>query len=108
MRYHAEQEHVEPLAYVLMPDHVHWLFVLREPLSLSQLMASVKGYSAKQIKRLLDKSDENAVWQPGYHDHAVRQDEDLHAMARYVVANPIRAGLVQNVGDYPHWDAVWL
>ncbi|MFV3290267.1 transposase, partial [Pseudomonas sp. NY11955] len=29
-------------------------------------------------------------------------------VARYIVANPIRAGLVSRVGDYPHWDAVWL
>ncbi|HEU0187502.1 MAG TPA: transposase [Gallionellaceae bacterium] len=108
IRYHAEQGHVEPLAYVLMPDHLHWMFVLREPLSLPKLMASVKGYSARQINRLMAESDDSAVWQPGYHDHAVRQDEDLRAMARYVIANPIRAGLVKCVGDYPYWDAVWL
>ena len=35
-------------------------------------------------------------------------DEDLVAVARYIVANPVRAGLVKNVRDYPHWDAVWL
>jgi hypothetical protein len=29
-------------------------------------------------------------------------------LARYVVANPVRAGLVQRVGQYPHWDAIWL
>lgn len=108
MRYHAGQGHIEPLAYVLMPDHMHWLFVLQEPLSLSKLMASVKGYSAKQINRRLAECDGKTVWQPGYHDHAVRQDEDLRSMARYVIANPIRAGLVKDIGDYPHWDAVWL
>jgi hypothetical protein len=29
-------------------------------------------------------------------------------MARYVVANPLRAGLVKRLGDYPLWDAIWL
>jgi hypothetical protein len=29
-------------------------------------------------------------------------------LARYIVANPLRAGLVEHLGDYPHWDAVWL
>jgi len=29
-------------------------------------------------------------------------------VARYIVANPIRAGLVDNIGQYPYWDAVWL
>ncbi|MBB5859537.1 hypothetical protein GGR69_001194 [Xanthomonas arboricola] len=29
-------------------------------------------------------------------------------MARYLIANPLRAGLVARVGDYPFWDAIWL
>ena len=29
-------------------------------------------------------------------------------LARYVVANPLRAGLVEKLGDYPLWDAVWV
>jgi len=28
--------------------------------------------------------------------------------ALYIVANPLRAGLVERLGDCPHWDAVWL
>ena len=28
--------------------------------------------------------------------------------ARYVVTNPVRAGLVDNIMEYPHWDAVWM
>jgi hypothetical protein len=35
-------------------------------------------------------------------------EEDLAQIARYVVLNPVRAGLVRRVGDYPHWDAAWL
>ncbi|MGB7814803.1 MAG: hypothetical protein WBL28_00460 [Methylotenera sp.] len=48
------------------------------------------------------------IWQPGFYDHAIRKDEDIVAIARYIIANPIRAGLVKRVGDHPHWDAVWL
>jgi hypothetical protein len=28
--------------------------------------------------------------------------------ARYIVANPLRAGLTRRLGDYPLWDAIWL
>jgi hypothetical protein len=38
----------------------------------------------------------------------LRSDDDLQDMARYVVANPLRAGLVARIGDYPFWNAVWL
>ena len=48
------------------------------------------------------------VWQRGYHDHAVRREEDIKSLARYVIANPVRAGLSYSVGSYPHWDAAWL
>ena len=43
-----------------------------------------------------------------FHDHALRANEDLRQAARYVIANPIRAGLVRRVGDYPFWNAIWV
>ncbi|MNN82247.1 hypothetical protein D3C81_1991650 [compost metagenome] len=49
-----------------------------------------------------------SLWQQGYHDRALRRDEDLVKLARYVVANPLRAGLVEKLGDYPLWDAIWV
>jgi len=38
----------------------------------------------------------------------LRLDEKIIEVARYIVANPLRAGLVNCLGDYSHWDAVWL
>jgi REP element-mobilizing transposase RayT len=88
------------VAFVVMPDHLHWLMQLGEGATLSQVVRGVKSLTSHRLGY--------AVWQRGYHDHAVRHDEDLKAMSRYVIANPIRAGLVSSVGDYPHWDAVWI
>ncbi|WP_077231309.1 REP-associated tyrosine transposase [Methyloversatilis thermotolerans] len=88
------------LAYVLMPDHLHWLMVLGENRSLSRVVQSVKASSARKVG--------TALWQRGFHDRAVRKENDLLHMARYVVANPLRKGLVDHVGGYSHWDAVWL
>lgn len=48
------------------------------------------------------------VWQEAYHNHSVRGEEDLRALGRYVIGNPVRVGLVERVGDYPLWDAIWL
>jgi REP element-mobilizing transposase RayT len=88
------------VAFVVMPDHLHWLMQLGEVATLSQVVRGVKSLTSHRLGY--------PVWQRGYHDHAVRRDEDLKAMSRYVIANPIRAGLVSSVGDYPHWDAVWV
>lgn len=89
----------ETLCYVVMPDHLHWLMVLHEG-TLPEALRLLKGRSAHAIGQ--------AIWQPNYHDHAVREDEDLRQMARYIIANPLRAGLVKRLGDYALWDAVWL
>jgi hypothetical protein len=48
------------------------------------------------------------LWQDGFHDHGIRREEDLRKVARYIVGNPLRAGLVDNILNYPYWDAVWL
>ncbi len=88
------------LAFVVMPDHCHWL-LSPQSRSLSAVVGRVKARCAKAI-------GQGPLWQPGFHDHAARQEEDLQAMARYIVANPLRAGLVTRVADYPLWDAAWL
>ncbi|PXX42572.1 REP-associated tyrosine transposase [Undibacterium pigrum] len=93
------------LAFVIMPDHLHWLFTLGEASDLSAVMKHVKGQSSRLISPLFGL---NGIWQNGFHDHAARADEDIQDMARYVVANPLRAGLVQKLGDYPLWDAIYL
>jgi len=110
MRTEMERGRVDSLCYVIMPDHLHWMFALCEGASLGRVMHAVKGYSAREINRRLGRTGPEAlaVWQDGYHDHALRREEDLRAVARYVVSNPIRAGLVESLAIYPLWDAVWV
>ncbi|MDD5330496.1 MAG: transposase [Sulfuricella sp.] len=109
MRHHTEQGNVESLAFVVMPDHFHWLLGLGDAMPLSKVVGLVKSYSARSIRhRLADKSHNEPIWQEGYHDHALREEEDIQGIARYIVANPLRAGLTGKVGDYPLWDAIWL
>ena len=93
------------MAWVVMPDHLHWLFQLKEG-TLARTIGSTKSRSALAINRATN--NQGALWQSGYHDRAVRDGEDLRNIARYIVANPLRAGLVNNIGDYPLWDASWL
>jgi REP element-mobilizing transposase RayT len=105
LRAEHEAGRVESLAWVIMPDHLHWLAILHEE-TLDALMRRIKSRSAIAINSV--SGDSWPLWQKGYHDHAVRAEEDLRAMARYVVANPLRAGLADSLGDYPLWDAAWL
>jgi REP element-mobilizing transposase RayT len=93
-------------AFVVMPDHVHWLIQLGPQSTLSACVGSMKSQSAAQLRRIT--SVYGGIWQRGFHDHAIRRDEDLVAIAQYLIANPVRAGLVSEIGNYPNWDTVWL
>ena len=55
----------ETLSYVLMPDHLHWLMTLRSG-GLSGVIRLLKGRTARTMGY--------PIWQPNYHDHAVRKD----------------------------------
>ncbi|MCJ8204893.1 transposase [Pseudomonas sp. RGM2987] len=95
----------DSLAFVVMPDHFHWLIQLHCG-SLGELMCRMKSLSAKGVNEAVGWTGN--LWQQGYHDRALRRDDDLVKLARYVVANPLRAGLVERLGDYPLWDAIWV
>lgn len=94
------EQQAETLAFVIMPDHLHWLMVLGKTRKLATVVQGIKSISARKIGQ--------SIWQPGYHDHAIREEAELKQVARYIIGNPLRAGLVEQIGDYPHWDAVWL
>jgi len=94
------------LAWVLMPDHAHWLLQLGEGDALPLFVTRLKCSSGRSANKVLGRS--GRLWQRAYHDHALRRDEDVVATARYIVNNPLRAGLVQSLGQYPFWNAIWI
>ncbi|MBN8482310.1 MAG: transposase [Xanthomonadales bacterium] len=95
----------ESLAWVVMPDHVHWLLRVGAT-PLSRCVQAFKSRAARAINAARGTS--GPVWQAGFYDHRLRHEEDLHAQARYIVANPLRRGLVGKIEDYPHWWCQWV
>ncbi len=86
-------------AWVIMPDHVHWLVSVEAGVSVSRAVASVKANTSRQLAQL----GLTGLWQPGFYEHRVRNQEDLASQARYLIANPLRAGLVAKLSDYRWW-----
>jgi len=93
------------LCSVVMPDHIHVLLELKDT-PLHRVLNRLKSRSAVMLNRQIGRA--GRFWAPGYYDHALRAEEDLQGIARYIVANPLRSGLVRRIGDYPYWNAVWL
>src|SRR6185437_1316416 len=91
--------------WVLMPDHFHALVRLDGEIPLSGVVQRLKSMSTRACHDIRPGA---AIWARAFHDHALRRDDDLLHIARYIVANPIRAGLVQQAGDYAFWNAAWV
>jgi REP element-mobilizing transposase RayT len=106
MHWHDEVGNSATWAFVVMPDHLHWLFELKGGGDLSNVVGRVKSYSSRLVNQMTGSS--GPLWQPGFHDRALRAEEDLRAVARYVVMNPVRAGLAKSPRQYGHWDARWI
>ena len=102
-----------------MPDHFHWLI---KPSAayfaqfcadqsrrkakysddppryyLSYIMESVKSHSAQVI----NKQQMVRLWQQGFHDRLIRDEDAFRAAIQYIHSNPVQAGLVDDVADYP-------
>jgi putative transposase len=89
----------QTLAFVVMPDHVHWVMALGARHRLERAVGQLKGRAAARVNRLRGRL--GCLWQSGFHDHAVRAEEDLEAICQYVLHNPVRAGLVERAAEYP-------
>jgi REP element-mobilizing transposase RayT len=93
-RLHAERWRI--LGYCVMPDHVH-LLVLNIENSLLDFMRLFKG----RLVRRLRGHVAGTVWQRSSHDHLLRRNEDINGTLRYLLENPVRAGLVDKWTQYP-------
>jgi len=89
-----------------MPDHWHGLIELGEGKALSTTMQRAKGVTARVARQ--HRAFEGTLWDKGFHDHALRRDESVEKTIRYIIANPMRAGLVTNPMSYPYWDTCFL
>jgi putative transposase len=86
------------LAYVLMPDHLHVLVEARS--ERADFQAFVKRF--KQSTGFMFRQRRGQpLWQPGYHERVLRDDEATEAVIRYILENPIRAHLAARLGEYP-------
>ncbi len=85
-------------AYCLMPDHVH--LVAEGEREDSRLETFVRSWNT-QTGYAWRRQHSSPLWQVGYYDRVLRGDEPLLAVARYVVLNPVRAGLVKLPEEWP-------
>jgi REP element-mobilizing transposase RayT len=91
-------QHYELHAFVVMPNHVHLL--ITPAVELRKLTMSLKSVTAKHANRILGLTGQ-PFWQDESYDRVVRDETEFDGIRAYIEANPVRAGLAGEPGDYP-------
>jgi len=108
---HHRDQHVYRLdAFSILSNHAHVVFA---PLQkeryldgspqyhkLSKIMQSLKRHTAQECNRLLGR--QGAFWQAESYDHIVRDEAEWERIVRYVLNNPVKAGLVSEWWEWPY------
>ena len=86
------------IAYCFMPDHLH--LVVEGECDASNCLTFIK--KAKQYSGFyFAKARGEKLWQRYGYERIIREDEDMLQVARYVLQNPVRSGMVTDVREYP-------
>ena len=88
---HFEGQRVIMISSVVMPNHVHALFVQNPEWPLEKLIQSWKRFTAREINKVLERS--GSLWQRDYFDRLVRDEKHFANCVRYIRRNPEKANL---------------
>ena len=105
------------IGFVVMPDHLHWLFYQKYNLPITTLVKNIKGFSANKILSFYKHSHDDILemfllrkykkrnhffrlWQTRYHVRMFDNNEELENKVRYMINNPVKTGLVDSTDKY--------
>jgi REP element-mobilizing transposase RayT len=91
----------EVYEYVVMPNHIHILFSLRQG-SLRSTMIGFKRWTGSRATPLIPARPGEAFWQDEWFDHWIRSNEEFHEKLEYIRQNPVVAGLTKDYRDWPY------
>jgi putative transposase len=101
----AEEDSFALIAYCFMPDHVHLAVEGSRPDSDLRRFVKVAKQRVAYIART--EFQIPCVWQDGYYERVLRTYEGMDTLVRYILDNPVRAGLVQCAEEFPHSGAMY-
>ena len=98
---HFDGERYDLIAGVVMPNHVHLLVRMYPGTLLGEMVASWKGYTSRRFVVEAGVAVKPR-WQRGYWDRFMRNEKHYRDTVRYIVNNPVKAGLVQRAEEWPY------
>jgi len=100
-----DNKRMELISYCIMSNHVHLVLKMYyknengEILYLRNVLESIKKYSAKECNKIIGKAG-NKFWEYESYDRLVRDTSELYRIIKYVLDNPVKAGLCENKSDW--------
>ncbi len=98
--FHFDGDRYKVICSTIMSNHAHFIFYKLDR-SLSQIMKTMKGFSAYEANKLLNRTGER-FWQIESFDRMVRDRPELRYRINYVLNNAVEAGIVTHWKDYKH------
>ncbi len=84
------QDRIKWTCIIVIPDHIHTIFQLGYTHSLSNVIKSLKTFTARQINKSLGRS--GTFWQSSFHDHVIRKDVSLKTIFAIIMKIPFGVG----------------
>ena len=85
-------------AWVIMPNHIHFLATPLENIELGEIAHSLKSYTAHGANKLLNRSGQ--FWQHEPFDRYIRNRKHYVNVVQYIENNPVKAGLCERPEDW--------
>jgi putative transposase len=100
----VKSERFDVLGYCFMPDHLHLLIMgMDDKSNLKRFISLFKQKSGYWFKKNYSEN----LWHISYYDHVLRKEESIEGVARYILDNPVRKGLVSDYKEYPFSWSFW-
>ena len=100
--HYRDKKEYNLFSYCIMPNHVHVVLENNnQNKSFYRVMQSLKRYTARKSNEVLGISDK-PFWHHESYDHIVRDERELERIIKYIIYNPVKAGLVNNIKDWKY------
>ena len=81
-------------SFIVMPNHLHGIIVLDKGIPLSRVIQVFKSIGTTEYIRGVRqqgwKSFDQSLWLRSFHDHVIRNDQDLLRVQEYIMNNPLQ------------------
>ena len=86
------------ISWVIMPNHIHFLLAPLNAHSLSDILHSIKSYTANEANKVIGRAGQ--FWHEDYFDRFIRSEEHYWHTVNYIHNNPVKAGLCRSAKDW--------